>query len=94
MTLMSLVRRNTASQTTKLTFSIDQGPKNLGAIQDTVDENGIRTIMEYTINDEGKKVKVCRVSLLLVYDWSELVFRGYSPDKAHVAKAARQPYDC
>lgn len=34
-------------------------PKAPGIISDTVDENGIRTIVEYTINDEGKKVKVC-----------------------------------
>lgn len=26
--------------------------------EDFVDENGIRTVIEYTINDEGKKVKV------------------------------------
>jgi hypothetical protein len=27
--------------------------------QDFVDENGIRTTIEYAVNDEGKKVKVC-----------------------------------
>lgn len=26
--------------------------------EDYVDENGIRTTVEYTVNDEGKKVKV------------------------------------
>ncbi|KAG6836112.1 hypothetical protein H0H93_011224 [Arthromyces matolae] len=31
-------------------------PKN----EDFVDENGIRTVIEYTINDEGKKVKITR----------------------------------
>ncbi|KAF9456956.1 eukaryotic translation initiation factor 3 subunit G-domain-containing protein [Collybia nuda] len=31
-------------------------PKN----EDFVDENGIRTTIEYTINDEGKKVKITR----------------------------------
>jgi translation initiation factor 3 subunit G len=36
-----------------LTPLVDQ-PK----IEDSVDENGIRTIIEYTLNDEGKKVKV------------------------------------
>ncbi|KAF8579655.1 translation initiation factor eIF3g [Ramaria rubella] len=39
---------------------LDQVPKVPGIISDTVDENGIRTIVEYTINDEGKKVKVTR----------------------------------
>ncbi|KAG6862153.1 hypothetical protein C0995_004235 [Termitomyces sp. Mi166 len=28
--------------------------------EDFVDENGIRTVIEYTINDEGKKVKITR----------------------------------
>jgi hypothetical protein len=27
--------------------------------QDFVDENGIRTTIEYVVNEEGKKVKVC-----------------------------------
>lgn len=27
--------------------------------EDYVDENGVRTTVEYTVNDEGKKVKVC-----------------------------------
>ncbi|KAG5643549.1 hypothetical protein DXG03_000690 [Asterophora parasitica] len=31
-------------------------PKN----EDFVDENGIRTVIEYTLNDEGKKVKITR----------------------------------
>lgn len=31
--------------------------------EDSVDENGIRTTVEYVINDEGKKVKVCLVQL-------------------------------
>ncbi|KIY66461.1 translation initiation factor 3 RNA-binding subunit [Cylindrobasidium torrendii FP15055 ss-10] len=29
-------------------------------ISDSIDENGIRTVVEYLINDEGKKVKVTR----------------------------------
>jgi hypothetical protein len=29
-------------------------------VEDSVDENGIRTIIEHTVNDEGKKVKVSR----------------------------------
>jgi hypothetical protein len=28
--------------------------------EDYTDENGIRTIVEYTVNEEGKKVKVRR----------------------------------
>ena len=27
--------------------------------EDYIDENGIRTTVEYTINDEGKRIKVC-----------------------------------
>jgi len=30
-------------------------PKN----EEFVDENGIRTTIEYTLNEDGKKVKVC-----------------------------------
>jgi translation initiation factor 3 subunit G len=29
-------------------------------LEDFVDENGIRTTIEYTVNDDGKKVKVGR----------------------------------
>ena len=43
--------------------SLDQTPKIPGTIQDSVDENGIRTIVEFTINDEGKKVKVSSLSV-------------------------------
>ncbi|TDL24567.1 translation initiation factor 3 RNA-binding subunit [Rickenella mellea] len=32
----------------------------LPKIEETVDENGVRTTIEYTVNDEGKKVKVTR----------------------------------
>ncbi|GJJ10545.1 hypothetical protein Clacol_004772 [Clathrus columnatus] len=39
----------------------EQTPSRIpGIISDTVDENGIRTIVEYTVDDEGKKVKVTR----------------------------------
>ena len=30
-------------------------------VEDYVDENGVRTTVEYIINDEGKKVKVCSI---------------------------------
>ena len=33
-----------------------QGTQNQN--EEFVDENGIRTVIEYTVNDEGKKVKV------------------------------------
>jgi len=36
-------------------------PKN----EEFVDENGIRTTIEYAVNDEGKKIKVCRLFLFL-----------------------------
>ena len=31
-------------------------------VEDFVDENGIRTTIEYTVNDEGKKVKVSTIA--------------------------------
>ena len=34
-------------------------PKN----EESVDENGIRTIIEYALNDDGKKVKVRHVQV-------------------------------
>jgi hypothetical protein len=37
-------------------------PRNVaggGVIEDTIDEDGIRTVVEYVINEDGKKVKVC-----------------------------------
>ena len=33
-------------------------PEHPGKPQESVDENGIITIVEYAVNDEGKKVKV------------------------------------
>ena len=33
------------------------GPTN-GIVEDSVDENGVRTVVEYVVNDDGKKVKV------------------------------------
>ncbi|RPD79287.1 translation initiation factor 3, RNA-binding subunit [Lentinus tigrinus ALCF2SS1-7] len=38
------------------TSSATEQPK----VEDFVDENGVRTTIEYTINDEGKKVKITR----------------------------------
>jgi translation initiation factor 3 subunit G len=32
-------------------------------IEDSVDENGIRTTVEYSVNDEGKRVKVTSFSM-------------------------------
>ena len=55
---------------------LDQGPKIPGIIEDTVDENGIPTIVEFTVNDDGKKVKVCKQYPLLaslVLNWSHKV---------------------
>ena len=45
-----------------LFISIAERPE-FPKIEETVDENGVRTIVEYTINDEGKKVKVFIVTL-------------------------------
>ena len=44
-----------------MTHVVPDQPKT----EDFVDENGIRTTIEYTLNDEGKKVKVGnRIDLL------------------------------
>ncbi|KAJ3519062.1 hypothetical protein NM688_g9357 [Phlebia brevispora] len=40
--------------------------------EDYVDENGIRTTVEYTVNDEGKKVKVRQSYLIVGYHRSHL----------------------
>lgn len=35
--------------------------------EDYVDENGIRTTVEYSVNEDGKKVKVRRLYLLALF---------------------------
>ncbi|GLB38919.1 putative RNA-binding component of the eukaryotic translation initiation factor 3 (eIF-3) complex, which is involved in protein synthesis of a specialized repertoire of mRNAs and, together with other initiation factors, stimulates binding of mRNA and methionyl-tRNAi to the 40S ribosome [Lyophyllum shimeji] len=49
-----------AASTQKTSWADDvdelEHPKN----EDFIDENGIRTVVEYTVNDEGKKVKITR----------------------------------
>jgi hypothetical protein len=32
--------------------------EKMGIVEDTTDENGVRTTVEYVLNDDGKKVKV------------------------------------
>jgi translation initiation factor 3 subunit G len=34
--------------------------KGIEKVEDFIDENGIRTTVEYIVNDEGKKVKITR----------------------------------
>jgi translation initiation factor 3 subunit G len=46
--------------------------------EDFIDENGIRTTVEYTVNEEGKKIKVCRGRSILVlwpFSYSEQITR-------------------
>jgi hypothetical protein len=50
-----------------LTFCTDQSNG-----EDYIDDNGIRTTVEYTVNEEGKKVKVRR--LLITSALSPLIF--------------------
>ena len=58
--LMSSVRLTTSSQileqknSRKLKQSPRASPKTKTTFEDYVDENGIRTMIEYTVNDEGK----------------------------------------
>jgi hypothetical protein len=48
------------SATVKTSWADDVEVEELGPakVEDYVDENGIRITVEYTVNDEGKKVKV------------------------------------
>jgi len=50
----------TDSATVKTSWADDVEVEELGPpkVEDYVDENGIRVTIEYTVNDEGKKVKV------------------------------------
>lgn len=41
-----------------MTHAEKQLPSDVPRIEESVDANGIRTIVEYTTNDEGKRVKV------------------------------------
>jgi translation initiation factor 3 subunit G len=43
------------------TWILELGSAQTPAYSETVDENGVRTIVEYSVNDDGKKVKVRRL---------------------------------
>ncbi|KIL58257.1 hypothetical protein M378DRAFT_15687 [Amanita muscaria Koide BX008] len=49
-----------AASAPKTSWADDVDDLDQGKVEDYVDENGIRTTVEYAINDEGKKVKVTR----------------------------------
>lgn len=59
--LMSLVNWSHFKKSND-TYTILEQPKG----EDYVDENGVRTTVEYTVNDEGKKVKVCYRPIFLL----------------------------
>ncbi|KAL0958503.1 hypothetical protein HGRIS_000645 [Hohenbuehelia grisea] len=52
----------TATQNAKTSWAddVDELDSSTNKIEDTVDENGIRTTVEIVINDDGKKVKITR----------------------------------
>ena len=55
--------------------------------EDYVDENGIRTTVEYTINEEGKKVKVRSIlphttASLLIAEWVDHTKNQADPSKS------------
>ncbi|KAM5534729.1 hypothetical protein V8D89_011593 [Ganoderma adspersum] len=49
-----------ASTVPKTSWADDVDELEQPKVEDFVDENGVRTTVEYTINDEGKKVKITR----------------------------------
>lgn len=62
-------------------------------VEDYVDENGIRVTVEYTVNDEGKKVKVW--SCLDRGEWPVRLIpryttQDYEEDQAYAPEIARR----
>jgi hypothetical protein len=53
--------------------------------EDYTDDNGIRTTIEYAVNEEGKKVKVCRGGTTSALS---LIRTDHEEDKANSAKVA------
>jgi hypothetical protein len=54
--------------------------------EDYIDDNGIRTTVEYAVNEEGKKVKVCRGDTTSAL--SLIIRTDHEEDKANSAKVA------
>jgi hypothetical protein len=54
--------------------------------EDYIDDNGIRTTIEYAVNEEGKKVKVCRGGTTSTL--SIITRTDYEKDKADSAEVA------
>ena len=54
--------------------------------EDYIDDNGIRTTVEYTINEEGKKIKVRRGCSLFDFMVVLILETDYKKDKADSAK--------
>jgi hypothetical protein len=53
--------------------------------EDYVDDNGIRTTIEYALNEEGKKVKVCRGGITSALS---LIRTDHEEDQANSAEVA------
>ncbi|KZV76620.1 translation initiation factor 3, RNA-binding subunit [Peniophora sp. CONT] len=49
-----------AATKTSWADEIDELEQPVKVTQDSTDENGVRTVIEYSVNDEGKKVKITR----------------------------------
>lgn len=64
--------------------------------EDFIDENGVRTTIEYIENEDGKRVKVSStfvyllVSILIFVSAPYLVTLGHSPYQANTSKICRR----
>lgn len=68
-------------------------------VEDYVDEDGIRVTVEYTVNDEGKKVKVRALPGMLccVVGWlntSRYIRQDHEEDQACPTEITCRPYRC
>jgi hypothetical protein len=54
--------------------------------EDYIDDNGIRTTVEYAVNEEGKKVKVCRGGT--TFALSLIIRTDHEKDQANSAEVA------
>ena len=54
--------------------------------EDYIDDNGIRTTVEYAVNEEGKKVKVCRGGTAFAF--SLIIRTDHEEDQADSAEVA------
>lgn len=61
-------------------------------ISDYIDENGIRTTIEYAINDEGKKVKVGITLSTLISESLIVYITDHPQDQADAPEIGRRTH--